>query len=90
MNISGRMKQMWVGIEGMIRNQAGKLDNEIAKVRVQNGKMVRRSKGKRQVPVEYHPTPGTPKSDTKCDTEFEEEINSWTAAYLDIWLKQRG
>ena len=49
------MKPMWVGIKGMIRKQAGKMDNGIATLRAQNGKMVSSSKGKRDVLVEHYP-----------------------------------
>ena len=45
---------MWVGIKGIMGNQAGKMDKGIATLRAQNGKMVSSSKGKREVPVEHY------------------------------------
>ena len=50
----GGMKQMWLGIKGIIGNRAGKIDNGIATLRAQNGKMVSSSKGKREVLVEHY------------------------------------
>ena len=53
-DFDGGMKQMWLGIKGIIRNQAGKIDNGIAILRAHNGKIVSSSKGKREVLVEHH------------------------------------
>ncbi|CAN0044737.1 unnamed protein product [Sphacelaria rigidula] len=73
------MKQMWVGTEGIMGNQAGKMDNGMATLRAQNGKMVS-SMGKREVLVDHYRKLGTPKLDTKFgtkfDTKFEKEINA--------------
>ena len=39
-DIDGDIKEMWVGIEGIIGNQAGKIGNGIATLRTQSGKNV--------------------------------------------------
>ena len=36
-DFDGGMKQMWLGIKGIIGNRAGKIDNGIATLRAQNG-----------------------------------------------------
>ena len=68
------MGQMWLGIKGIIGNRAGKIDNGIATLRAQNGKMVSSSKGKREVLAEHCRILGTPKPNAKFDAEFEKEI----------------
>ena len=52
-DFDGEMKQLWLGIKGIIGNLAGKIDNGIATLRAPNGKMVGSSKGKREVLVEH-------------------------------------
>ena len=47
------MKQMWVGIKGILGKQAGEADTGISTLRAQNGQMVSSSKGKREVLVEH-------------------------------------
>ena len=74
---------MVIGIEEMIGNRAGKIDNEIATLRVQNGKMVSSSKGKREVLVEHYRKLGTPKPSAKFDATFEKEINAWAAVNIE-------
>ena len=74
---------MWIGIKGIMGNQAGKIDKAIATLRAQNGKMVGSSKGKREVLVEHYRKLGTPKPNTKFDTEFEKEINTWAEANVE-------
>ena len=73
---------MWVGVKGTMGNQAGKMDKGIATLRAQNGKMVS-SKGKRDLQVEHYRKLGTPKPNTKYDTEFEKEINTWAEANVE-------
>ena len=51
---------MWVGIKGILGQQAGKTDTGIATLRAQNGKMVSRSKGKRGVLVKHYRKLGMP------------------------------
>ena len=55
-HFDGEMKQMWVGIKGMllIGKQAGEADTGIATLTAQNGKMVSSSNGKREVLVEHY------------------------------------
>ena len=60
-DFDGGVKQMWRGIKGIIGNRAGKIDNGIATMRAQSGKMVSSSKGKREVLVEHYRKLGTPK-----------------------------
>ena len=43
------MKQMWIGINGILGKYAGEADTGIATLRAQNSKMVSSSKGKREV-----------------------------------------
>ena len=68
---------MWLGMKGIIRNRAGKIDNGIATLPAQNGKVVSSWKGKKKVLVEHCRKLGTPKSNAKFDAEFENEINAW-------------
>ena len=70
-DFDGGMKQLWVGIKGIMGKQAGKMDKGIATLRAQNRKMVSSSKGKRDVLVEHYRKLGTPKPNTEFDTEFE-------------------
>ena len=49
-DFDGGMKQMWVGIKGMLDNQAGQADTGMDILRAQNRNVVSSSKGKRQVP----------------------------------------
>ena len=44
-DFDGGMKQMWVGIKGIISKRAGKTDKGIATLRAKNGKMVSGSRG---------------------------------------------
>ena len=68
---------MWLGIKGIIGNRAGKIDNGIATLRAQNGKMVSSSKGKREeVLAEHYRKLGTPKPNAKFDADFENEIHA--------------
>ena len=39
-DFDGGMKQMWVGIKGILGKQAGEADTGIATLRAQNGKIV--------------------------------------------------
>ena len=64
-------------MKGIIGNWAGKIDNGIATLRAQKGKMVSSSKGKREVLVEHYSKLGTPKANAKFDAEFEKDINAW-------------
>ena len=64
---------MWVGAA----------DTGIATSRVQDGKMVSSSKGKREVLVEHYRKLGTPTSNKTFDAEFEKEINAWVEANVD-------
>ena len=66
---------MWVGIQGILGQQAGEADTGIATLRAQNGKMVSSSKGKREVLVKHHRKLGTPTVNETFDAEFETEIN---------------
>ena len=50
-DFEGRMKQMWLGINGILGKRAGEADTGIATLRAQNGKIVSSSKGKREVLV---------------------------------------
>ena len=43
--LDGGMKQMWVGIKGIMSKRAGKTDKGIAALRAKNGKMVSSSRG---------------------------------------------
>ena len=82
-DFDGGMKQMRLGIQGNIRNRAGKIDNEIATPRAQNGNTVSSSKGKREVLVEHYRKLGTPKPNAKFDAEFEKEINAWVEVNVE-------
>ena len=70
-------------MKGIIGNWAGKIDNGIATLRTQNGKVVSSSKGKREVLVEHYSKIGTPKPHAKFDAEFEKEINAWAEVNVD-------
>ena len=59
-DFDGVMKQMWVGIKGILGQQAGEADTGIATLRAQNGKMIGCSKGRREVLVEHYRKLGTP------------------------------
>ena len=50
-DFDGGMKQMWVGIKGILGQQAGEADTGLATLRAQNGKLVSSSKAKREVLV---------------------------------------
>ena len=65
---------MWLGTKGIIENRAGKIDNGIATLRAQNGKVVSSSKGKREVLVEHYRKLGTPKPNAKFDAELEKKL----------------
>ena len=58
----GGMKQIWVGIKGIMSKRAGKTDKGIATLRAKNGKIVSSSRGKREVLVEHYRKLRTPKS----------------------------
>ena len=66
-DFDGGMKQMWVGIKGILGKQAGEADAGIATLRVQNGKMISSSKGKREVLVEHYRKLGTPTTNENFD-----------------------
>ena len=68
-DFDGGMKQMRVGIKGILGQQAGKADTGIATLRAQNGKMVSRSKGKREVHVEHYLKRGTPTANEAFDAK---------------------
>ena len=50
---------------------------------LQNGKMVRNSKGERQVLVEHYRKLGTPTANKTFDAQFGKEINAWAEANVD-------
>ena len=77
------MKQMWVGIKGILEKWAGESDTGVATLKAQNGKMVRSSKRKREVLAEHHRKLGTPTTNKTFDAEFEKEINAWAEANAD-------
>ena len=77
------MKQMRVGIKGIMGKQAGEADTGIATLRAQNGKTVSCSKGKRKVLVEHYRKLRTPTTNKTFDAEFEKEINAWAEANAD-------
>ena len=76
----GGMKQMWVGIKGILGQQGGEADTGIATLRAQNEKMVCSSKGQREVLVEHYRKLVTPTANETLDAEFEKEINAWAEA----------
>ena len=84
-DFDGGMKQMWLGIKGIIGNREGKINNGIATLRAQNGKMASSSKGKREVLVEHYRKLllGTPTTNKTLSAELEEEINAWAEAIAD-------
>ena len=47
-DFEGGMKQVWVGIKGILGKRAGEADTGIATLRAQNGKMISSPKGKRK------------------------------------------
>ena len=65
------MKQMCIGIRGILGQQAGEANTGIATLRAQNGKMVRSLKRKRKVLVEHYRKLGTPTANETFDAEFE-------------------
>lgn len=79
----GGMKQMWERIKGMTGNKVGNIDQEIAKLRAQNGKMVSSSKGKRETLVEHYRELGAPKTNENFDPHIMEEINTWTDSDIE-------
>ena len=76
------MKQLWVGITGILGKQAGEADTGMATVGAQHGKMVSRSKGKREVLVlvAHYRKLGTPTTNKTLDANFEKGINAWAEA----------
>ena len=84
-DFEGGMKQIWVGIKGILGKQAGEADTGIATLRAYNGKMVinSSSKGKREVLVEHYRKLGAPTANETSDAEFEKEINAWAEANVD-------
>ena len=68
------MKQMWLGIKGIIGNRAGKIDNGIATLRAQNGKMASIPKGKRELLVKHYRKLGTAKPHAKFDADSKKKI----------------
>lgn len=46
-DFDGGMEQMWVGIERILRKQAGETNKEMTTLRAQTGRMVGSSRGKR-------------------------------------------
>ena len=74
---------MWVGMKGIPVKQAGEADSGKTTFRLQNGKMVSISKGKRAVLVEHYRMPGTPTADETFDAEFEKEVNASAEANVD-------
>ena len=52
-DFDGGVKQMWVGIKGILGQQAGKADTILTTLRAQNVEMVSSSKGKRGVLVAH-------------------------------------
>ena len=87
-DFDGGMKQMWVGIKGILGKQAGEADTGIATLRAQNGKIVSSSQGKREVLVEYYRKLGTPTTNETFDAEFEKEIDAWVEANVDASEKE--
>ena len=77
------MKQMWVGIKGIISKRAGKTDEEISTLRAKNGKKVSSSRGESDVLVKHYRKIGTPKINNRLDTEFEKEIIMWADANVE-------
>ena len=71
---------MWLGIKGILGQQAGQADAGIATLRAQTGKMVSSSKGEREVLVEHSRNLGTPTANEMFDVEFETEIITWAEA----------
>ena len=76
----GGMKQLWVGIKGILGQQAGEANTGVATSRAQSGKMVSSSRGKREVLVEHYRKLRTPTANENSDAEVEKEINSWAEA----------
>ena len=58
---------MWVGIKGILGQQASETDTGIATLRALNGKMVSSSKEKREVLREHDRKVGTPTANEKID-----------------------
>ena len=74
---------MWLATKEILGKQSGEADTGIATLRAQNGKMVDRSKGKREVLVEHYHKLGTLTTNETFDAELEKEINAWTEAKVD-------
>ena len=83
-DFDGGMKQMWVGIKGVISKRAGNTDKGISTLIAKNGnKIVSRSRGKGEVLVEHYRKLGTPKRNNRFDTELEIEINKSANAKVE-------
>ena len=88
-DFEGGMKQMWVGIQGIVGKKRGG-DTEITTLRSAEGKMVSSSKGKREVLVEHYRKLGTPTTNDNFDSEFEKEINSWAEENVERSRRERS
>ena len=69
-NFEGGMKQMRVGIKGVLDEQAGEADTGIATLRSQNSKMVSTSSGEREVLKQYRRL-GTLIANEAFDAKFD-------------------
>ena len=64
----------------MLGQQAGEADTGIATLRAHNGKIVSRTKTKRQLLVELSPKLETRRAVESFYAEFEKDINAWEEA----------
>ena len=87
-DFDGGMKQMWVGIKGILGKQAGEAGTGAATLRAQKGNVVRSLKGKREMLVEHYRKLGTPAANETLDAEFEKEINAWAEENVDVLEKE--
>ena len=70
-DFDGGTKQMWVGIKGILGQQAGEADTGIATLRAQNGKMVSCSKEKREALAAQYLKLGTLTANETFVAEFD-------------------
>lgn len=73
---------MWVGIEGKVGIQAGKIDDKVVAPRAKNGLMVGSSERRREVVVDLYSELETSNASKRFDTRFGIKNNASAEATM--------
>ena len=76
-DFEGGAKQMWQGVNRLVKKNVGGAGNGIAVLRSSDGKMVSSSRGKRAVLAEHYQKLGTPTDNVSFDPVFKREVDEF-------------